>query len=150
MFQRIPRRMPFLGAGTAVPCVGGRRVGFFPVIGPGGKTGGVRRKRFLAIIGAGFYRLRPPGPRPLRAKAAQGKPARRPSHDYGWFFVETVPKGTRLVQVQLVNGFGVVGTGAKTAVLRQTHYLQALTSVDAERRPPSIPTGNSWCCGGPR
>ena len=39
-FGRIPRRMPFLGAGAAPPCVLGRRVGIFPSLASAAKTGG--------------------------------------------------------------------------------------------------------------
>jgi len=49
--------MPFLGAETALPCVGGRRVGNFPIRGPGGQN----RLDFLGEeipgdILAGFWR----------------------------------------------------------------------------------------------
>jgi hypothetical protein len=56
-FGRIPRRMPFLGAETALGCVGGRQVGIIPPsLAPSAKTGGGRGKRLPGMLEAGFYR----------------------------------------------------------------------------------------------
>ena len=48
--------MPFLGTETAFPCVCGRRVGIFPVLGPGGQNGRDFRGEEFGDISAGFYR----------------------------------------------------------------------------------------------
>ena len=89
MFERIRRRMPFLGAETALACVLGRRVGHFPRPWPQRpKQAGFLWKRFRATFW-GFYR-------PVSGRLEDSRrrePARRRTHDYGRFFVETVPKG---------------------------------------------------------
>jgi hypothetical protein len=89
MFGPIPRRMPFLGAETAFPCVGGRQVGIFPVLGPGRP----KQARFLADeipgdIWAAFYR---PWGRQLGDRASENRLAVTRTIT-GGFFVETVPK----------------------------------------------------------
>src|SRR6516164_8868928 len=57
-FGRIPRTMPFLGAETALSCVGGRRVGISPVLGRAAKTGGISGRGPGRLLGGVFTGLR--------------------------------------------------------------------------------------------
>jgi hypothetical protein len=76
--------MPFPGAETAFPCVGGRQAGIPPVLGAAAITGGISGEEIPGDIWAGFYR-----PSPGRLEDSRD---RKPSQDYLRFFVETVPK----------------------------------------------------------
>jgi hypothetical protein len=94
-FGGTPRRMPFLGAETALLCVGGRRIGISPVFGPVGQNRRISRGRDSGAVlerftGSGLQGRA--SPRRLSIGPTQGKPASRQADDYGRFFVETVPK----------------------------------------------------------
>src|SRR6516162_4077476 len=100
MFGPIPRRMPFLGAEAALPCVGGRQVGIFPVLGPGGQNRrDFWRMRFRAIFGRRFTG---PWGRRLGDRASENRLAVTRTIT-GGFFVETVPKRYLFVTVSTKN-----------------------------------------------
>jgi hypothetical protein len=98
--------MAFLGRKRPALAFGGRRVGIFPVLGPGGQN---RRdfwgRRSRATFGRGVYRpaaaglriratcsLSSPASVILEIGPTDGKPPRHQADDYRRFFVETVPK----------------------------------------------------------
>ncbi len=87
-FSGIPRGIPFPGAETALPCVGGRRMVLFLDLRPAAKTGGISGgggpgRHFGGILPACGGRLE---------DWRERKPARRRTHDDERFFVELVPK----------------------------------------------------------
>jgi hypothetical protein len=100
MFRQVPRRMPFLGAETALGCVSRRQVALPLSLATVAKTGrDFWGERFRAI----FSGL--PGCRGRLEDPSERKPARRLSDDYGGGSSKCYRKGTRLVQVHPVNGW---------------------------------------------
>ena len=98
MFRQIPRRTPFLGAETPLPCVLGRRLGFPPSLAPAAKTAGFLREEIPGDILAG------PAAADFRIRTGKNRLTVKGTIRAG-FSSKRSRKGKRLVQEHPVNGW---------------------------------------------
>jgi hypothetical protein len=93
--------MPFVGAETALGCVGGRRVDISPSVARRPKQAGFLEEEISGDILAGFYR---PTAADLRIRASENRVTVNRTIRAG-FSSKRYRKSTCLVQVQPVNGW---------------------------------------------